>query len=116
VKKPVSIQSSEFWVKIIEMLQQNWALIDEGPEGAARVFFITDRSGVFDEMMFPSKRVAEWSLRHNGFKRYAAMKVNRYSSRPPSPPFHRATHPNGPIYSSGRFWKSLEKPQAGRVV
>jgi hypothetical protein len=104
VKEPVTIQSFEFWVKLIEMLQQNWALIDEEPEGAARVFFITDRSGVFDEMTFPSTRIAERSLRFNGFRSFAAMN-NKAFLRPPSPPFHRATHPNGPIYSSGRFWK-----------
>lgn len=53
------------------MLQQNWALIDEGPGVAARAFFLTDRSGVFDEMTFASKCVAEWSLRFNGFRRFA---------------------------------------------
>ena len=42
MRAPVAIQSSEFWVKLVEMLQQNWALIDEGPGGAARVFFVTD--------------------------------------------------------------------------
>ena len=55
MRAPVTIQSSDFWVKLIDMLQQNWALIDEGPESTARVFFVTDVSGVFDEMTFPSK-------------------------------------------------------------
>jgi hypothetical protein len=44
------------------MLQQNWALIDERDGGAARVFFVTDLGGVFDEVTFPSKSTAELSL------------------------------------------------------
>ena len=36
----VSIQSDGFWVKIVEMLQQNWALIEQTPEGGVRVYFM----------------------------------------------------------------------------
>ena len=61
MREPVAIQSSEFWVKLVDVLRQNWALIDEGAEGAARVFFATDLSGVFDEMAFPLKNTAELS-------------------------------------------------------
>jgi hypothetical protein len=36
---PVSIKSGDFWVKVVEMLQQNWALIDIEPDSSARVIF-----------------------------------------------------------------------------
>jgi hypothetical protein len=42
-REVVPIQSCDFWVKIVEMLQQNWALIDtlelwKKQAGAADVF------------------------------------------------------------------------------
>jgi hypothetical protein len=102
---PVSIKSGDFWVKVVEMLQQNWALIDIEPDSSARVFFISDTSGVFDEMGFPSALQAERSLERNGFRRFAVSADLQSFLRPPLAPFHRAAHPNGPIYSSGRFWR-----------
>jgi hypothetical protein len=44
---PIAIQNTDFWVKIVEMLQQNWAVIEAEDENAARVYFINDTSGVF---------------------------------------------------------------------
>jgi hypothetical protein len=102
---PVLIKNDDFWVKVVEMLQQNWALIDIEPDSSARVFFISDTSGVFDEMVFPSALEAERSLERNGFRRFAVSVDLQSFLRPPLVPFHRAAHPNGPIYSSGRFWR-----------
>ena len=34
------------WVKVVEMLQQNWAPVDSEADASAHVFFITDASGV----------------------------------------------------------------------
>ena len=100
----VYIESCDYWFKIIEMLQQNWALIDREPSGGCKVFFVGDTSGVFDEMIFDSVSDAEDGLRINGFRRYAEDEKVQEFIAPPNPPFHRGTHPNGPIYSSGRFW------------
>jgi hypothetical protein len=47
----VRIVSRDYWFKIIEMLQQNWALVDT-IEGGAVIWFFGDTSKVFDEMMF----------------------------------------------------------------
>lgn len=44
----VEIVSRDYWVKIVEMLQQNWALIDESAKSRCTVFFLHDLSGVFD--------------------------------------------------------------------
>lgn len=101
---PVEIQSRDYWFKIIEFLQQNWALIDETPAGGL-VFFISDASGVFDQLQFPSLAEAEQALHRNGFARFAKdNKAQGFIAIPP-PPFHEWAHPNGPIYSSGRFWR-----------
>ena len=46
----VDIKSSDFWVKVVGMLQQNWAVIEPEKGGGARIHFISDTSGVFDEI------------------------------------------------------------------
>ena len=106
-KNIVELHSRDYWVKIVEMLQQNWALIDpEYENGQVRVFFFHDLSGVFDEMTFPTMREAERGLYRNGFERLDDNKELREFFRvPPAPPFWSDEHPNGPIYSSGRFWR-----------
>ncbi len=50
----VEIRSRDYWFKAVELLQQNWALIDETPEGAI-AFFFGDTAGVFDEMVFETR-------------------------------------------------------------
>ena len=85
------------------MLQQNWALI-ESNENEYIIYFIGDTSGVFDQMAFVNSEEAERQLRKNGFSRYAEDTKAQEFIIPPSPPFYESTHPNGPIYSSGRFW------------
>ncbi len=41
----VKIHSRDYWVKVVEMLQQNWALIDQESHGKAVVYFVHDGSG-----------------------------------------------------------------------
>ena len=103
MKETVSIKSDDFWVKVVEMLQQNWALIEEKPEGGVCMYFIGDTGGVFDELSFSSADEAVAALRRNGFKYFAGDESLQSFLRPPEPPYHRKSHPNGPIYSSGRF-------------
>ena len=100
----VEIASEDFWVKVVEMLQQNWALIEPTPSGSVCVYFIGDTSGVFDEITFQSEDDAINALRRNGFSRYADDEKLQSFLHPPSAPFHRQLHPNGPIYSSGKYW------------
>ena len=102
----VPINTRDYWFKIVEMLQQNWALIEPG-SGGATVYFVTDASGVFDEIGFDSTAAAETALRLNGFRRLTEDPHAASFLRCPEPPFHRRPHPNGPIYSSGRFWRSV---------
>ena len=104
-EKGFSIQSDDYWFKVIEMLQHNWALIEPSTNGV-RVYFVSDTSEVFDEMAFDSTERAEAALLLNGFRRFAADKQPASFLRCPQPPFQVCPHPNGPIYSSGRFWKT----------
>jgi hypothetical protein len=103
---PPAIISSDLWIKVIEMLQQNWAVIEPGRPDGVRVYFIDDGGGVFDELTFPSRDAAAKALILNGFERYALSPDLRRLAAPPSPPFRWRDHPNGRIYSSGRFWRS----------
>ena len=41
----MQIASRDYWFKVVEMLQQNWALIEPAERGVT-VFFLQDASGV----------------------------------------------------------------------
>ena len=69
------------------------------------MFFFGDTSGVFDRLRFPSVTEAEIALLRNGFKRYDTDEKAKEFIGKPEPPFRERAHPNGPIYSSGRYWK-----------
>src|SRR5947208_6596908 len=98
----LEIKSRDYWFKIVEFLQQNWALIDPDESGVV-VWFFGDTSGVFDQMTFSSKNEAEEALQMNDFRRYADDPKSHEFIGIPTPPFRRGAHPNGPIYSSGKF-------------
>jgi len=100
------INSTNYWFKIVEFLQTNWALIEEDLNGKAKASFIDDTSGVFDEMTFESLEQAVEELMDNGFDLYSEASQVHELMKPPLPPFNQVNHINGPIYSSGRFWKT----------
>jgi hypothetical protein len=100
----LSIDSTDFWFKIVDFLQQNWALMDLRDEEAA-VWFIDDAGGVFDRLNFASVDDAERALMRNGFRRFADdAEAGRFIATPELP-YQFRQHPNGNIYSSGRYWK-----------
>ena len=100
---PVEILRRTFWVKIVSFLQQNWAAIDDVPgTSAVRIWFFGDTSGVFDFMDYPSREAARRALQVNGFSVWTAERFD-FIGRPSSP-FEWRSHPNGEIYSSGRYW------------
>lgn len=100
----VEIVSRDYWFKIVDFLQQNWALVDPHESGVV-VWFFGDTSSVFDQLTFSVDAEAEEALKRNGFRRYANDPESQGFIAAPKPPFQRRSHPNGPIYSSGRFWK-----------
>lgn len=102
-KDAVPIQSHDFWIKVVGMLQQNWALIE--PEGSkVTIYFLHDLGGVFDEVTYSGLSEAKTALRLNGFSRYDEDPHFAKMCARPEPPFRRVKHPNGPIYSSGQYW------------
>lgn len=101
----VEIESRDFWFMVVDMLQQNWALVDADPATSqCIVFFVHDLGGVFDRLPFAGVEEAQVALRRNGFRLWRDDAEAQSFLRPPEPPFFEAEHPNGPIYSSGRFW------------
>ena len=102
----IEIKSREYWFKIVEFLQQNWALVDLQRDSSATIFFINDASGVFDRLYYSSMADAQKALRFNGFKPFSEDDETLSFIAEPKAPFHETSHPNGPIYSSGRFWKT----------
>ena len=105
-QEEIEITSWDYWFKVVDMLQQNWAIIEPGKENAAyMVYFIDDNSGVFDQLEFNDAGEAERQLKINGFERFAENNQARSFIAPPPAPFHRSSHRNGPIYSSGKYWK-----------
>jgi hypothetical protein len=102
---PLPISNKDCWVKVVAMLQQNWALLVHDPKTGVRIYFVNDTSGVVDEIAFASTNDAYDALGRNGFRRLSDDPNLQSFLRQPSPPFHRASHPNGPIYSSGRLWR-----------
>ncbi|MCX7112833.1 MAG: hypothetical protein NTX45_22485 [Proteobacteria bacterium] len=105
-KQSVEIKSTDFWFKVVAMLQQNWALIDKDINSdTCTVYFIQDASAVFDRLHFANKEETFRALRRNGFARLADDQEAQKFIAPPCPPFLDAQHPEGLIYSSGRFWR-----------
>jgi len=91
------------WYKIVDFLQHNWAVIIDR-ENSVLVVFYGDTCGVFDEMPFKSRKEAEEGLRRNGFSEFMKdHKVHEFIGLPRGD-FEERPHPNGRIYSSGRFW------------
>ena len=99
----LNIKNTDFWFKIVEFSQQNWGVIEITRSGCT-VYFFGDAAGVFDQLDFHSIQEAEYALRRNGFARYEDDKNVKEFIAKPKPPFRRQPHPNGPIYSSGRYW------------
>ena len=100
-----NFQSTDYWFKIVDFLQQNWAVIESNDSGTCVVYFFGDTSGVFDQLDFNSIEEAEIALTRNGFRKYADDKKAQEFIAKPQPPFHQQPHPNGPIYSSGKYWR-----------
>jgi hypothetical protein len=83
----------------------DWAVIQPTENDGCRVHFFGDTAGIFDAIDFANSGSAESALKRNGFKRYAEDSEAQQFIAKPRVPFEMRDHPNGPIYSSGRFWR-----------
>lgn len=95
--------ASQWWVKVVGMSQQNWALPLVSRSGA-RVLFVSDTSGIFDHIDFSDPAEMTAALIRNGFREYDSSPDFKKFLSPPDLPLKPDQHPNGPIYSSGRYW------------
>jgi len=93
-----------WWVKIVGFLQQNWAIIRS--DGVTIVLFANDLGGIFDWIEFSDEWSAQRALTRNGFSEFDKDLALREFLMPPEKVIGFRSHPDGPIYSSGRFWKS----------
>lgn len=91
------------WFKVADFLQQNWAVLIEQDDSVLAVFY-GDTCGVFDEIVFDGTETAEAALRRNGFRKYKEDHNAQEFIGIPRGDFHERPHPNGRIYSSGRYW------------
>jgi hypothetical protein len=82
----VSNKSRDYWSKIVDFLQQNWALIDETTAGAT-IWFFSDTSGVFEKLEYQSAHDAAVALLRNGFRRFSDDAAASTMMTPPTPSF-----------------------------
>jgi hypothetical protein len=115
------IKSRVWWIKILGMLQHNWALIEESGTGTATVFFFHDcgdvkmashgytkkqlegRCAVIDSLGFQSVHLAEIGLIENGFR---VHRKNEFlgSDVKPSGNFYDAREMEEGVYSTQGYW------------
>lgn len=89
-RKEVVICSKDFWVNIVDFLQQYWALVEQKKDSnEIIVYFINERSGIFASLGFGSVEIAEKALMQNGFKKYndPLEKYQEYLNPPLKPYF-----------------------------
>jgi hypothetical protein len=91
------------WIKVVGMLQQNWAVIIERSDSVLVVFY-NDLCAVFDEMQFDSVEEATTGLLRNGFTKYSDNPQFSEFIALPEGQFVEGSHPSGRIYSSGEYW------------
>jgi hypothetical protein len=101
-EKEIKIRSKEFWVNIVDFLQQYWALIEESDDTAqVTVYFIHEGSGVFSNMKFKSKDIATKALMQNGFKKFDDPLENFETFlSPPIEPYYTVQFKSGDLMAS----------------
>lgn len=114
------ISNRDWWVKVLGMLQHNWALIEEDRNGATTLYFFHDggmtlgssgyrlseirsRCAVVDSLNFPNRKDALQALERNDFYRLAERPgpwINEY----PKGHFYDARATEEGIYSKSGYW------------
>jgi hypothetical protein len=114
------ISSNDWWVKVLEMLQHNWALIEERngkftvyffhDEGTTKCFpkgytlsQIRNRCAVVDSLEFDSLEGAQDALRRNHFERLEEN-PGSWDGCQPHGNFYDARGSEEGIYSKAGYW------------
>ena len=124
--KEFKIDSTEWWVKPLDMMVHNWALVENQASGKAAVYLFHDQGktkggsstpnpyksysqsngyiAVIDSLEFDNVLKAEKNLLHNGFTRIADTE-GPWTGGEPEGQFYDARIFEIGIYSSGEYWK-----------
>ena len=124
--KEFKIKSNEWWVKPLDMMVHNWALVEKQASGEAVVYFFHDQGktkgggsspnpykpysqsngyvGVIDSLKFENVLKAEKGLSRNGFTRLADTE-GPWTGGEPEGKFYDARLFESGIYSSSDYWK-----------
>ena len=125
--KEFKINSTEWWVKPLDMMVHNWAFIENQASGKAVVYFFHDQGktkgggatpnpykpysqssgyiAVIDSLEFENVMKAEKGLSHNGFTRLADTEGPWTGGEPEGQIYDAQKYESG-IYSSGEYWQS----------
>lgn len=114
------ISNRDWWLKVLGMLQHNWALIEENSNGAATLYFFHDggmtlgssgyslsdirsRCAVVDSLNFLNRKAALQALEENGFFRLN-QRPGPWLNAYPRGHFYDARATEEGIYSNGGYW------------
>ena len=104
--KPILIDKpniDDWYVKLVEMLQQNWAIIKLGE--TTQIIFVNDPGDVFDIIEVKDQETAHDKLMQNGFDKFSSPSWKRPLDEILTPPFKVVdTGERRKIYSSGKYW------------
>lgn len=101
----INLKTDDLWVKVVDFLVHNWAVVRMTRSGTPELIFFDDRSRVFDTLPFDDVDKAIAGLRLNGFERYEQMGDFREVLPRPQPPFVMERSNFRPVYSSGEYWR-----------
>ena len=124
--KKIKISSKTWWVKPIEMLVHNWALIEEDSKNNFTVYFFHDRGttkgggpktnpyrnlrqengfiAIIDSLKFKSRNECEIALRRNKFELLSELPGPWVGEEPEGLIYDAREYEKG-IYSSAGYWK-----------
>lgn len=120
----MTIKSRSWWVKPLEMISHNWALIEENQDESATVYFFHDlgipkgsnsgytlkqlkgRCAVVDSLDFAYEDLAKMALKYNGF-RMLQDNPGPWDGYEPFGTFYDARNTEEGVYSKGGYWKPL---------
>ena len=96
------------WVKVLGMLQQNWAFVEKRPE-IFMIHFFDDHKEIFDQLEFKTSDLAVAGLIKNGFELVSIHEgfiqtLNRDANFKIAYDFDRRK-----TYSSGKYWVSTNE-------
>ena len=114
------IKSTDWWVKVLGMLQHNWALIETKEKGVTIYFFhdlgttigsmgpcklsqLRGRCAIIDSLDFESNEAAMEALDANGFNRLVDY-PGPWDGLQPHGNFYDARDYQAGIYSKGDYW------------